>query len=48
MTNRHNSTQANRGSELAHYFNNPTTQRQKQYEAVWALVLEKQSVDIVA
>ncbi|MCP4413546.1 MAG: hypothetical protein GY808_13390, partial [Gammaproteobacteria bacterium] len=48
MANRHNSTQINMDSGLAHYFNNPTTQRQKQYEAVRALVLEKQSVDIVA
>ncbi len=48
MTNRHNSTQTNRDSELAHYFNNPTSQRQKQYEVVRALVLEKQSVDAVA
>lgn len=48
MTNRHNSTQAKRGFDLAHYFNNPTTQRQKQYEVVRALVLEKQSVDVVA
>ncbi len=31
-----------------HYFINPTTQRQKQYEVVRALVLEKQSVDVVA
>ncbi len=33
---------------MAHYFNNPTTQKQKQYEVVRALVLEKQSVDVVA
>ena len=48
MTNRHNITQINTDSDLAHYFNNPTTQRQKQYEAVRALVLGKQSVDAVA
>jgi len=48
MNNRHNTTQINIGSDLAYYFNNPATQRQKQYEAVRALVLEKQSVDAVA
>ncbi len=34
--------------DLAHYFNNPITQRQKQYEAVRALILEKQPVEVVA
>ncbi|ODS30479.1 MAG: putative orf [Candidatus Scalindua rubra] len=48
MINRHNNTQINRRLNLAHYFNNPTTQKQKQYEVVRALVLEKQSVEIVA
>jgi len=48
MANRHNSTQANRGADLVDYFRNPTTQRQKQYEAVRALVLEKRSVDDVS
>ncbi len=48
MTNRHINTQTDRDSELVRYFNNPSTQRQKQYEAVRALVLEKQSVDVVA
>ncbi|MBS1259360.1 MAG: hypothetical protein MAG551_02430 [Candidatus Scalindua arabica] len=48
MANRHNNTQTNRRIDLVHYFNNPTTQRQKQYEVVRALVLEKQSVDVVA
>jgi hypothetical protein len=48
MVNRHNNTQTNRRFDLVHYFNNPTTQRQKQYEVVRALVLEKQSMDVVA
>ena len=48
MTNRQSNTHASGGLDLAHYFNNPTTQRQKQYEVVRALVLEKQSVDVVA
>ena len=34
--------------DLSHYFNNPTTQRQKQYDVVRAFVLEKQPVDVVA
>ncbi len=34
--------------DLSHYFNNPTTQRQKQYEVVRAFVVEKQPVDVVA
>ncbi len=45
MTNRHINTQADRDYKLVRYFNNPSTQRQKQYEAVRVLVLEKQSVD---
>ncbi len=48
MLKRHNNTQINKRLDLTHYFNNPITQRQKQYEAVRALVLEKQSVDVVA
>lgn len=48
MINRHNNTQINRSFDLPDYFNNPTTQRQKQYEAVRAIVLEKQSVESVA
>ncbi len=48
MTNRHINTQINGGFDLVGYFNNPTTQRQKQYEVVRALVLEKQSVGAVA
>ncbi len=48
MDNRHNNTQTNRRFDLVHYFINPTTQRQKQYEVVRALVLEKQSMDVVA
>ena len=48
MTNRHINTQTIKRFDLVHYFTNPTTQRQKQYEAVRALVLEKQSVDVVS
>ena len=48
MANRHISTRTNGGFDLVSYFNNPTTQRQKQYEAIRALVLEKQSVGAVA
>ena len=48
MFKRHNNTQINKRLDLAHYFNNPVTQRQKQYEVVRALVLEKQSVEVVA
>ncbi len=48
MTNRHNSTQSNNSADLVDYFSNPTTKRQKQYEAVRALVLEKLSVDDVS
>ena len=48
MINRHNNTQTNNNFDLLEYFNNPTTQRQKQYEAVRAIVLEKQSVESVA
>lgn len=48
MSNRHISTQAHGDFDLVDYFSNPATQRQKQYEAVRALVLEKQSVGAVA
>ena len=48
MTNRHIGTRIDRGFNLVDYFSNPTTQRQKQYEAVRALIIEKQSVSAVA
>ncbi len=48
MINRQNNTQLNRGIDLPEYFNNPITQRQKQYEAVRAVVIEKQSVEKAA
>ncbi len=41
MPNRHINNQTNRRLNLTHYFNKPTTQRQKQYEAIRALVIEK-------
>ncbi|MCP4368121.1 MAG: hypothetical protein GY797_08460 [Deltaproteobacteria bacterium] len=48
MLKRHINTQTTRHFDLVHYFSNPATQRQKQYEAVRALVLKMQSVDSVA
>ena len=37
-----------RDFDLLEYFMNPPSQRQKQYDAVRAIVLEKQSVEMIA
>jgi hypothetical protein len=37
-----------RDFDLVEYFKNPPSQRQKQYDAVRAIVFEKQSVEMVA
>ena len=48
MINRHNNTQKNEKFDLLDYFQNPVLNRHKQYEAVRAIVVEKQSVETVA
>jgi len=45
MVNHHNSTLINDKFNLVSYFNNPVSQRQKQYEAVRAIVIDKQAVE---
>ena len=37
-----------KNSELVNFFSKPPTQKQKQYEAVRAIIIEKQSVEFVA
>ena len=37
-----------KNSELVNFFSKPPTQKQKQYEAVRAIIIEKQSVEVVA
>ncbi len=48
MINRHNDTLKKERLNILDYFQNPVSQRQKQYEAVRAVVMEKQSVEVVA
>lgn len=48
MFNRHKKTQKKEKLDMADYFQNPVSQRQKQYEAVRAAIVEKRSVDTVA
>ncbi len=44
----HNKALMKRDFDLLGYFKNPPSQRQKQYDAVRAIVIEKQSVEMVA
>lgn len=48
MTNRQNKTLINSEFNLADYFTNPTTPRQKQYEAIRAIIIDGESVEDVA
>jgi hypothetical protein len=48
MVNRQNKTQNNNGFDLYEYFRNPVSARQNQYEAVRAVIIEKQSPQIIA
>ena len=48
MTNRQNKTLINTEFNLADYFTNPTTPRQKQYEAIRAIIIDGESVEDVA
>lgn len=48
MTNRQNKTLINSEFNLADYFINPTTPRQKQYEAIRAIIIDGESVEDVA
>ncbi len=48
MTNHQNSTPLSESLDLAEYFGNPSSPRQRQYEAVRAVVCEKRPVDDVA
>jgi len=48
MVNRQNKTLINSEFNLADYFNNPTTPRQKQYEAIRAIIIDGKSVEDVA
>lgn len=48
MNNQQNTTLKKGVVNIIDYFNNPASQRQKQYEAVRAIVIEKQSVETVA
>lgn len=48
MTNRLNKTLINSEFNLADYFINPTTPRQKQYEAIRAIIIDGESVEDVA
>ena len=48
MHNHHNNTLIHDKLNLVSYFNNPVSQRQKQYEAVRAIVIDKQAVETVA
>ncbi len=48
MTNRHNKTLITSEFNLTEYFNNPTTPRQKQYEAIRAIIIDGESVENVA
>ena len=43
MNNHQNDTLNNNGFDMIDYFNKPVSQRQKQYEAVRAIVIEEQS-----
>jgi len=48
MTNRQKKTLINSEFNLADYFTNPTTPRQKQYEAIRAIIIDGESVEDVA
>lgn len=46
--NRHNETLISPKFDLADYFKNPTSPRQKQYEAIRAIIIDGESVETVA
>jgi transposase len=48
LPNHQNSTPISSKFDIVEYFNNPASQRQKQYEAVRSIVIEKQTVASVA
>jgi transposase len=48
LSNHQNSTPISSRFDIVEYFNNPDSQRQKQYEAVRSIVIEKQTVASVA
>lgn len=48
MFNRHNNNQIKPAVNLEDYFNNPITQRQKQYETIRAIIIEKELTETVA
>lgn len=48
ITNRQNKTSKERSLDLLDYFQHPHSPRQKQYEAVRAIVIDKQSAETVA
>jgi transposase len=48
MINHHNNTLINKKINLSDYFNNPVSERQKQYEAVRAVVIDKELTTNVA
>lgn len=48
MNNRQNDTLINEALDLIDFFNNPKSQRQKQYEAVRAVIIDKLPVDVVS
>jgi transposase len=48
MINRHNNTLNNDEFDLIEYFENPTSPRQKHYEAVRAIAIEKLPVEVIA
>lgn len=48
MINRQNNTLKKKTLDILDYFQNPISNRQKQYEAVRAIIVERQSVDSVA
>lgn len=48
MTNHHNNTLIKDRIDLTDYFNKPVSERQKQYEAVRAIVIDKEQTETVA
>ena len=48
MTNHHNNTLIKEKIDLTDYFNKPASERQKQYEAVRAIVIDKEQTETVA
>lgn len=48
MSNRHNKTQNRDHSDLADFFTNPISNRQRQYEAVRAIVIDRLETEAVA